>query len=275
MLTVLLVFGVLFNGFILVTFIRLPRIRNFTNYFVASLALADMLLVIFSPVLFMLLFFKKIDFERGDAIRFNSKIFFSMASMFNFASISVDRMLAIVKPLYHRTLPRSHCVKFIVFIWILSIIGTVFDIISSQFLDVFIVTCVNFVLAFLIPTAITITSYVVIAKVVVGRNQEDLQGTHRHDGQNRRQTMRVTGKILAVIVPGIAMWSIFWVPIFMKLTHSHEEDLFPHSFYEAVTMIPDLTAIVNPLIFIGMTSEFRSYLVKSVCCQTSNIRGAF
>ena len=268
MLTILMVFGVLFNGFILATFIHLPRIRNFTNHFVASLALADMLLVIFSPVLSLLLFFEKVDFQTGETIRFNSKIFFSLASMFSFASISVDRMLAITKPLYHRTLPRSCCVKVIVFIWILSVLGTVFDNVSPKFLNIFVVTCVNFVIGYFIPTAITITSYAVIAKVVVGRKKEDLQATHRHDGQNRRQTLRITGKILMVIVPGTVMWSIFWVPIFIHFTHDHEEELFPHSFIEAVTMVPDLTALVNPLTFIVMTTEFRNYLIKSVCRRT-------
>jgi hypothetical protein len=267
MLIVLMVFGMLFNGFVLVTFIHLRKIRNFTNHFVASLALADMLMVIFSPVLFILLFLEKIDIRTGETVRFNSKIFCSLASMLSFACISVDRMLAIAKPLYHRTLPRSCCVKIIGFIWIFSIIATFLDHILSDLVSIFIITYLNFVVAFAIPTMITIASYAIIAKVVLGRRKGDLQAAH-HDGQNRRHTLRITGKISAVILPGILMWSIYWIPTFIEVAHGHDEEIFSHSFKEAVSLIPDLTALVNPLIFIGMTSDFRNYLIKSVCRRT-------
>ena len=264
---VLMVLGILFNGFVLVTFIHLRKIRNFTNHFVASLALADMLMVILSPVLFILLFLENIDIRTGETVRFNSKIFCSLASMLSFACISVDRMLAIAKPLYHRTLPRSCCVKIIGFVWIFSIIATFLDHILGDLVGNFITTCLNFVVAFAIPTIITIASYAIITKVVLGRRKGDLQAAH-HDGQNRRHTLRITGKISAVILPGILMWSIFWIPIFIEVAHGHDEEIFSHSFKEAVSLIPDLTALVNPLIFIGMTSDFRNYLIKSVCRRT-------
>jgi hypothetical protein len=148
MLICLMVFGILFNGFILLTFIQLPRIRSFTNYFVASLTVADILMVILNPIIFLLLLYENIEYEIGDILRFHSEIFCSMASLISFACISVDRMLAIAKPLYHRTLPRSRCIKIIVLVWIFSVIATLLDYFVSEndAVDGFIVTCCNFVL---------------------------------------------------------------------------------------------------------------------------------
>jgi hypothetical protein len=266
MLISFMVLGVLFNGFILMTFIRFPKLRNFTNYFVASLALADMLMVILSPVLFILLFLEKIEFKIGEEVRFNSKLFCSLASMLSFACISVDRMLAVAKPLYHRTLSLSRCIKVIASIWLFSIIGTAFDYILSDVVDIFTITCLNFCIAFLIPTVITIISYAIIAKVVLGRRNDDLQAAN-HDGNNWRLTLRITWKISLVILPAIVMWCIFWLPVLMQAANGREDDIFSHSFIEFLNMIPVLTAVVNPVIFIGMTSGFRNYLIKSVCCR--------
>ena len=262
----MMVIGVLFNGFILVTFFRKPKLRNFTNHFIVSLALADILTIIFSPLILILLLFEKIDYGIGDFAHFNCRIFCSLTSMLSFACISVDRMLAITKPLYHRTLSRSCCIKVIIFIWIFSLVGTFLDFMLSEVIDPTIITCLNFSIAFAIPTTVTILSYAIIAKVVLSRRVEDLRAASNHDRNNQKKTLRVTLKILMVILPGAIMWGIYWFPFLNEFVSGGEEDIYPHSLSTAVSMIPELTAIVNPIIFIGMTSGFRKQLIiKSVC----------
>ena len=266
MLICLMVFGILFNGFILLTFIQLPRIRSFTNYFVASLTVADILMVILNPILFRLLLYENIEYEIGDILRFHSEIFCSMASLISFACISVDRTLAIAKPLYHRTLPRSRCIKIIVLIWIFSVIATLLDYFVSEndVVDGFIVTCCNFCIAFAIPTLITIISYVIIARVVICRRRRTFQETDQSGSNRMKHTIRITWKILLVILPGIVMWCVYWVPVFIEST-DEEEDKFSISFLEIRSLLPIFTAVVNPLIFILLTPEFRKHLLKLIC----------
>lgn len=258
-----MVLGILFNGFILVTFFHLPKKRNFSNDFVANLALADTLMAILSPALFILLYLEKIELITGETLRSDVKMFCSLASMFNFACISVDRMLAVAKPLYHLTLPRSSCIKVVVYIWAFSTISTVISHILSEVLDVFIITCLKFSVAFAIPTTITIISYATIAKVVLTRPKSNVQ-TESHDGRSQRDTLKITVKISIVILPGIVMWIIFWIPVFIEVCHGREEEIFPHYLLESFAMIPDVTALVNPIIFILMTSDYRTYLINLI-----------
>ncbi|XP_028402125.1 rhodopsin-like [Dendronephthya gigantea] len=265
MLFFLFVLGILFNGFVLLTFIQLPRVRTSTNSFVVSLTVADTLMVIFIPVLYLLLFYDKIEYEIGDELRFFSGIFCSMVSLTSFVCISVDRMLAITKPFYHRTLPRSRCIKAIIFVWIFCIITTLLDFSVSQMesVDEFIVTCFNFSIAFVIPTLITIICYVVIARIVLYKRNGVLQEAN-HSGNNRMmQNIRITWKILLVILPGVVMWSVYWVPVFI---HNGEVE-FSYSFEQMRVLIPIFAAVVNPVIFILLTPEFRSGHLKSNCCR--------
>ena len=261
-----MVCGILFNGFILLTFIQLPRIRSFTNYFVASLALADILMVILNPILFLLLLYRKVEFDIGDILRFNFEIFCSMASLISFACISVDRMLAIAKPLYHRTLPRSRCIRGVVLIWIFSVIATILDFILSakDVVDDFIITCCNFCFAFAIPTLITIVSYVIIARVIIRRRRKTFQETDNCGSTRMKHTIRITWKILLVILPGIILWLFYWVSAFIDLKNE-EDDKFSLSFVEIRSLVPIFAAVVNALIFIPLTPEFRNRLLKFVC----------
>ena len=261
----LMVLGVLFNGYILLTFIQLPTVRSLTNNFVASLTVADTLMVIFNPILSLLLFYKKIEFEIGDELRFFSEIFCSMASLISFACISVDRMLAISKPFYHRTLPRSRCIKIIIFVWIFCIIWTLLNYLLNHVdnVDDFIVSCCNFSIAFAIPTLITIICYAVIARVVLCKRSSVLQETN-HSGNNRLiQNIRITWKILLVILPGVVIWGVYWVPYFIKSRNGEVE--FSITFLEVRFLIPTFAAVVNPVVFILLTPEFRNRLFKSNC----------
>jgi hypothetical protein len=268
MLIILMVFGILINGFILLTFIQLPRARSFTNYFVASLALSDILMVILNPILSLLLLYEKVEFEIGGTLRFYSEIFCSMASLISFACISVDRMLAIAKPLYHRRIPRSRFIMVVVLIWIFSVIATILDFIVSEkdLIDDFVINCCNFCIAFAIPTLITLISYSIIAKVVICRRRKSLQETvHCSSHVSMKQTIRVTWKILLVILPGLILWCIYWVSVFIDYRNEEEETSSSLTLHQIGFLVPIFAAVVNPLIFTLLTPEFRNHLLKFIC----------
>ena len=274
-----MVFGILINAFILLTFIQLPRTRTFTNYFVASLALADILMVILNPILSLLLLYEKVEFEASDSLQFFSEIFCSMASLISFACISLDRMLAIAKPLYHRTIPRSRVIKVIVLIWIFSVIWTLLDFVVSEeteedVIDGFVFTCCNFCIAFAIPTLITLISYSIIAKVVICRRRETLQETDRcaRSGVKMKHTIRITWKIVLVILPGVISWCVYWVPVFIDY-RSEREESFSRSFNQIRSLVPMFVAVVNPFIFTLLTPEFHNHLLKFISRRSRNVLG--
>ena len=266
MLVCLMVFGLLVNGFILLRFFKLPRIRSFTYHFVASLALADLLMAILNPILILLLLYDKIDFEIGQLFQLIFEWFCAIASLTSFACISVDRMLAIAKPLYHRSLPRSRCIKVIIFVWCFSVVMTLLSVFLSVVVDFFLLVCCYFTISFAIPTLITLVSYAIIARTVVRRGR-NFRATDHHANTRTRDALKITWKIFLVILPGIAMWTLYWVIVFLFFTDEENEDKFSLSFIQTISFIPIFTAVVNPLIFIIMTPEFRRYLLKFICRQ--------
>ena len=274
---VLLIFfmvsGILINGSILLTFIKLPRARSFTNYFVANLALADILMVILNPVLILLLLYEKVEYGLGDILQFYCEFFFSMASLICFACISVDRMLAIAKPLYHRTLPRSRFIKAIILIWLFSIVVTFIDFIVSAkaVVNDLIITCLHFSIAFAIPTLITLISYSMIARVVICRRKKTFQEADHFYRVRMKHNIRVTWKILLVILPGVIAWCVYWVPVFLDFK-SEEGQRFSLSFLQIRSLVPIFAAVVNPLIFILLTPDFRNHLLKYVCRRSRRER---
>jgi hypothetical protein len=82
-----------------------------------------------------------------------------------------------------------------------------------------------------------------------------------------KHTIRITWKILLVILPSIVMWCVYWVPVFIVSTDG-EEDKFSISFLEIRSLLPIFAAVVNPLIFILLTPEFRKHLLKLICCRS-------
>jgi hypothetical protein len=265
----LMVLGILFNGFILMTFVHLPRIRSFTNNFVASLALVDMMMVILMPILILsfLLLTGKLEFVVNLIYYF--VWFCAMTSLLNFACISVDRMLAIAKPLYHRTLPRSRCIKVIAFTWIFPALATtaLVYLYLRTTVDSIILTCLHFCIGFVIPTLITVASYVIIARVVLCRRRINVHQVTNHYNVNRvKHTIRLAWKILLVISPSIVMWNLYWIVMFIILTNAKVTLSF--SVTEVASLVPISVAVVNPLILTLMTSDFRIYLLKWIRCRT-------
>lgn len=253
----LMVPGLLSNSFILITFIKLPRIRSLTNYFVASLAFSDILILLTSPPLLLLIFLKKIDLKAGFVIRICCEIFCGMASLMNFACISVDRMIAISKPLYHRTLSPSRSLRFIAFIWFIAFVasllkGLLIEVFHIHISYIFLI--ILFCLGFVVPTICTVVSYSIITRVVLRSSRDGLERNSQQDSRIR-QTIRLTWKILLVILPSSTMWGCFWIVMVAQAEVSH-------TFNALVNMVPVLAATMNPIIYVVMTTEFRRHLIR-------------
>lgn len=182
----------------------------------------------------------------------------------NFACISVDRMIAISKPLYHRTLPPSCSLRIIAFIWFLAFaLALLYGLTDRNMPDpttprsIYII----FSFGFVIPTICTMVSYAIITRVVLFSPKPNLETTHHQLQANRiRQTVRITWKILLVILPGFIMWSFFWIPIFTQNTDKNVQ--FSHSVLVVIGTVPILAAAINPVIYLLMTTEFRKNLVR-------------
>ena len=263
-----MVLGFLFNGFILTSFIQLPTIRNLTNYLVVSLEFIDMLIVLSSPLLLLLIFLKKIDFEFGNSLRVCCEIFCGMASMMNFACISVDRMIAISKPLYHLTLPPLRSLRIIALIWLLAFTAALLNGFFSGLTNN-IYVYVLFSIAFVIPTICTIVSYSIIAKALLCSSSNSLRRHHQQDCRTR-QTIRLTWKILLVILPGLTMWGCFWTILIIAWNTDKITNL-SGDIVEVLNLVPILVAVINPLIYILMTADFRKNFVRLLCRRNRTV----
>jgi hypothetical protein len=80
-----------------------------------------------------------------------------------------------------------------------------------------------------------------------------------------KQTIRVTWKILLVILPGLILWCIYWVSVFINYRNEEEETSSSLTLHQIGFLVPIFAAVVNPLIFTLLTPEFRNHLLKFIC----------
>ncbi|KAM3726848.1 5-hydroxytryptamine receptor [Dirofilaria immitis] len=126
LLTTLIFFVVVGNTFVILSVIIYKRMRTFTNKLLTSLATADLLVGVFVMPLSLL------DLLLDHAWPFDmllckvwstSDVLFCTASILNLCVISIDRYLAISKPLkYSRTRNRKTAVLLLGSVWLISFI---------------------------------------------------------------------------------------------------------------------------------------------------------
>ena len=279
-LSTLSVLVVVFNVFVCCLVCMNKALRTYTNGFVVSLALSDILT---GGVFFPMTLSKPSSLATA---YLTSIIVFS--SSCNLSSMTYARYVAIMKPLRSRYLVPKMFKKAVVFSWLMPIIFSLLPLFWNtnyelQIHKVYII-CAQ-VFGFVVPCVFITFAYVRIFKEVRRSLalQKNFQVEFPQERTNERRRLSKEIKIAKVFCIISAIFLFCWLPIIYMTTAQtvfSRFDIIP-DFMPAVSLFPiAINSLVNPVIYAFLKPDFiipirifmRS-LFRGQCCRKQNLVG--
>ena len=291
----LIVATVVGNGFVFMAVYTFRELRTVTNYFVMSLAAADLAVALLAMPVWLLSSLLPIDNEYDslvlDLCTKWIDPFCCTASIFNATLVSIDRYYAISRPLRYKTVvtPRRSK-RSIASVWGFSMV--ISGISFLQFHDDLKVIhgYVIFLFAslFCLPLGIMSFAYISIYRAAI--NQISKMRSNRlgsASGEKKRYSytferrrrffreLKIT-KMLAIIVSlFVICWSPFLVVTLIEAFTYHE---IPVAIEGVIVFLPYVLSCANPWIYTGMNRDFRLAFKKLFCsskilCCSSSRKG--
>ena len=292
----IIIFAILGNTLVLVATWRERSLHEPNKYFVACLAVADLLVgMIFAP----LRLYQLVNIENGGVTsiyfcRFYFWIdnFLQTASIYILTFISFDRYLKISKPLQYKSrMTTSTLLKIIFIIWLIAATYAtlaMFPYADSPGILISTFGCYNInkefytfatVIAFFLPTTIMLVMYTLIFLVAHKRQKMLRNGALGETSNNPNQrsallrNLKVIRMLLVVVGVFIFCWGPFfvWLMIFyykkketfwLSLTYCYEHSCnnmvyFAMVLWQLVTILPVLNSVFNPLIYACLDQKYK------------------
>ena len=282
--------GIFGNGIILVAVLKLKQLRTQTNQLIASLAFADLLLVL-SMIAFVLMDrfpIKSMPPEVNSFLFPSIDIMLGSASIWNLAAVSIDRGIAVMLPLRYKGIAGTRKVKVgIAIIWIYCILifllGMLRIKIQSEGYNTTLVFAAM-ILNFVFPCFIVVTIYIGIfssaiknirvmkafrkaIQVANGRGSETGDVKSRKLSTALPLEMKLAFNVLIILVPLVIGWGFFFG------THWYEMmtgDYSRSNIYEfCMLVIPWINSSLNPVVYILATSSLRKACGRLLCGRRS------
>ena len=288
-LSLILAVSLMANCFIVMIVYKTPALRKPINYFIACMAISDLLYSIFWIPLYLssLLTSWRIDGQLGQAlcklVPFFGDISF-VVSIQNLVLIAVDRFGAVVFPLRSPLIRSKLCPFFISAMWIVA--GAVsspnlftFQLVefsgeiqcgrrwkkafgeSSSFTDFLLPYCV---LLIFIPVMLLVILYsIILAKLKTQAHPGQSVNTQQH---RKRQNRNVLQMSIAIVLVFVSCWLPFYTNLFVIEYSSVQSCAFLLYFDVAVVMTVGYCAI-NPIICFIFSSNYRQGLKRLMNCS--------
>ncbi|XP_066267677.1 growth hormone secretagogue receptor type 1-like [Branchiostoma lanceolatum] len=302
--SVLLLVGVPGNLCTVLVIARSTEMRTTTNYYLASLACADLLTFLVLPLeLYRLWCYWAWDL--GDGVcrgMYFLRETFTAASILHISGFTVERYIAICHPLQAKRLLRRGRVKLLIAAaWVLAIVPAspalvIFGVTPIQTPRGFVIpgmhecTVVNKELGsvmslvstsfFFVPMVLLSLLYGLMARALTdtgGHNSRFYRGaTERTAGSKRQDNDR--RKVIRMLAVIVLTFVILWLPHHVsRVTFNHVRTWTKHlhDVHNAVTLLSFvlfyLTSAVNPIIYNMMSQRFR-YALKHFLCGKGGLR---
>ncbi|CAD5224786.1 unnamed protein product [Bursaphelenchus xylophilus] len=272
--------GLIGNVFVLLAIIWHPTLRSTTDYMISSLAMADLLIIVFclpTTLLNNLL----TEWQLG-AIGCKMSTFInsttSCASIFTLVAVTADRYLAICHTLKYAMWEASYTLYVILAIWVTSAVlaspnlifydevlydllppnGTLVARLCVSTQDDFLhFIIVNLIIAFIVPTCLISVSYALIFKTVSNHRSLAVDARIRDE----RVKLRVATMMLTVII----VFMLCWTPLYALYCYFFMASDKNSSFFQFASSILRpifqwlslLSSSINPLVYIGYSQKYR------------------
>ena len=299
-ISILIIMG---NTLVLVATWRERSLHQPNKYFIACLAVADLLVGIFvGPVKVHGL--SLYDQQLPHLCRFMVWIdtLVVTASVYTLMFISFDRYLKISKPLQYRSrMTTSKSLKIIFIIWLISTAFATYsasaDSDSTGFLVHGSIVCPAyhsgpanelkrhqiflFISVIFLPAIVIMIMYVLIF-VVVHKRQRMLQNGELGEtcpGQNQRSVLRQDLKIVRMLLIVVGVFFFCWLPVSItSLSYIYNPNTFEgwnfrslHIYIEVTWHLPLINSLCNPIIYACLDQTYREafkHLFQKMMCRT-------
>ena len=263
----IVVLGFCANSFICFAFCYYRRIRTVHNYFVFNLAISDILAILsLCLVLAFPAMEKTMSHENGKILRMALimfETFCGSASVANLTIISYDRYYSVTKPLhYTANITHRKALLFIACIW-----GYALDVALLQLLhfvpEAFKFGYTPFLALFnsVIPLAATLYCYISIFFIASShlRNNPHRSQDPSAPANILTKNIKISFHILVLVAPLLVCWSSFYAISVVEVYCLDCIHLTPFEDW-LVSMMTHIMAVVDPLIYIFLTKDFRKII---------------
>ncbi|XP_069170111.1 uncharacterized protein [Procambarus clarkii] len=282
------------NAIVMWIVIAHRRMRTVTNYFLVNLSVADLMMSVFNCI-FNFIYMLHSDWPFGSTYctisNFLANVTIS-ASVFTLMAISLDRYIAIVRPLKPR-MTKSEALKTIVVIWVSSLTLAVPCLLYSTTVSIrynnnevrrgcfllwpdgktsvsyseYVYNTVFFTTTYMLPMLVMLVSYSLIGCELWGsRSIGEMNARHATSIKSKKRVVRM---FLVIVV----LFMLCWLPqqgFFLYQYHNSQvlDTKNIQHIYLGFYWLAMANAMVNPVIYYWMNTRFRSYFREVVlqCC---------
>ncbi|KAK3706143.1 hypothetical protein QZH41_001668 [Actinostola sp. cb2023] len=268
---IIAVFAIFGNALVVGSFIRHRHLRTYTNYFVASLAVADILVGLVSIPMWMTSLLGSPKDPSFYVVYTLLDIFSGTTSIIHLMVISLERFYAISFPVRHRNTSAAVYHVSLVFVWVWPAIMCGLTLKLREY-DKELNILILFLAFFVIPLAVILFAYGGIWKAVRSR-------VLPQPAQPGKRSLKRDMRVIVTIALLILFFVIAWLPFF--IVNLFAAFCFPCiSAYTAslllfVKFMHYSNSAVNPIVYAVKIPEFRRafrQLVGLCMCRAENLR---
>ena len=259
------------NLLVVVAIYRTTSLQNITNYFLASLAVADFAVGI--ATLPVCLAWFSIDSE---TLRMLTAVLYMQsltASTYNLCAVTIDRYIAVRWPLrYHSIMTMKRFWFMVSFAWIFSILtGSVRFFIAKDLFWLITITIV-----FVVPFAVISYCYAYMLKEARRQSRDASErtvGEMAARAENHKATVTVAIVVGAYLLFTLPMIVVTIVEATFDLASLCEMEMEIERFSNWFLLLSFCNSPVNPLIYAVRRREFRDAL-KAVVYRSNTVHGS-
>ncbi|XP_038044873.1 galanin receptor 2a-like [Patiria miniata] len=274
---ILVFFALCGNTLVIVVFVRVGRLRTLTNYFIISLAAADLITAItvipsFFPVEGLPDDARGVIYCRLVA----SDVFMwtaLKASVFNLIAVTLERYLAVVYPLRHKRLFSPTKAKISVALtWVIAVVLNFFGPLVQDVQDGKCVVVWHsdalrisvgvsvFLVTYLIPVLVMLVTYIRILAKIRTQTRAASQTAHRAHSQNRLVAYHAARRgVVETLFIVVLAFAVCWTPdqmMFLAQNAGHF-DYEGSAIYPYFLLLALTNSCLNPVIYSIKNRSFR------------------
>lgn len=270
----LIIIATLFgNSLVILAFKRSSKIRTKTNYFVVSLAVADILVALVSMPIWAAYLMSGVELKQGLLkIWTFMDILCGVASIINLTAISIERYFCISYPLnYHTTMTSFKAITTIIIIWVFSIIMSSLKIIlwkwpPPKYELMVVISC------FFVPLVIMCITYYFIFKTARYQARQIALMINGNVKNFLLASEMRAAKTLAVVMGAFV---ISWGPFFIiNIVYGFCPRCVTAESVVVAKWMHYTNSLFNPIVYACMNKEFRKAFCmilfgRKRCCRTT------
>ena len=238
--------------------------RTYTNGFVVSLAFSDMLIgSILIPA--------SLIFPDSSAVLGYVVSIILLSGVFNLASVTFDRCIAVMKALQYESFMRKNFARMICSSWLSALLISLIPLLwgtdtTKLTHKVFVIT--ELTLCVLFPYIFIFAGYVKIFQQVKQSLEREREITASvRKAMQRKSSISSQAKLAQVFIIVAIMFVLSWLPIhYMTIVYEiGREDLIPQVLRIVSLFTVALGSLINPIIYSFLKPDFRKCIGHIFC----------